>query len=339
MSQPKHNKEPSLELFFETVHGFQRTSALKAAIELDVFTAISAGTDTPEALSKRCQASERGMRILCDYLVVFGFLTKTGKRYDLTGNSNMFLDRSSPAFVGTAVEFLLSQPQFEAFKDLTAVVRRGGTVMGEGVLAPEHPVWVQFARAMAPLMKLPSELLAESLGSSSGTKWRVLDVAAGHGLYGIAIAKKNSHAEIVAQDWPNVLELAVENAKAMGVAGRLRTLPGNAFDVEFGSGYDLVLLTNFLHHFDPATIQKFLSKVYVALKPGGRTVILEFIPNEDRVSPRVPAQFAMMMLATTPSGDAYTFSDYDRILRDVGFSRSELRELQPTYFRVVIAYK
>jgi SAM-dependent methyltransferase len=335
----REDQVPSLELFFETIHGFQRTATLKAALELDVFTGIAEGATTAKALASRSQASERGMRILCDYLAVVGFLTKTANCYELTPDSHLFLNKKSQGYVGAAAEFLLSPPQVEPFQDVASAVRRGGAVAGQGVVAPEHPVWVKFARAMAPLMAFPAELLAGLLAADPAAKPRALDIAAGHGLYGIAFAKRNPNAEIVAVDWPNVLEVAIENARASGVADRFRTIAGNAFVVDYGGGYDVALLVNFLHHFDPATVEGVMRKVHRALNSTGRVAILEFIPNDDRISPRVPAQFSMMMLATTPSGDAYTYSEYERLLRSAGFSSSEMHDLPPTYFRAVLARK
>jgi Dimerisation domain len=200
MNQPRQGPGPSLELIFETIHGFQRTGAVKAALELDVFTGIADGANTALTLARRAEASERGMRILCDYLAVLGLLTKTADRYELTPDSNAFLNKQSPTYVGTAVDFLLSPPQVEPFQDVAAAVRNGGAVTGQGVIAPEHPVWGTFARAMAPLMALPAELLAGLLAVEQDAKLRVLDIAAGHGLYGIAIAKRNPTAEITAVD-------------------------------------------------------------------------------------------------------------------------------------------
>ena len=334
------NQQPSPELFFETMLSYQRTAALEAAIELDLFTAIGAGAHTSETLAQRCQTSLRGMRILCDYLVVIGFLTKDENRYGLTPDSAAFLDRRSPTYLATAAAFLHSPMHAEGFSDVTAVVRKGGTILSEeGALKPEHPVWVVFARAMAPLLAFPAELIAQLLDAASGQKWKVLDIAAGHGLFGVTLAKHNPNAEIVAIDWPNVLEVAKENAQAAGVADRYSVIPGSAFEVDFGNGYDLVLLTNFLHHFDLDTCERLLRKVYTALKVDGRVVALEFVPNEDRVSPPVAASFSMMMLGTTPSGDAYTFSEYDRMFRNIGFSSSELHALPPTFQQVVISYK
>src|SRR5207247_6153577 len=142
MGKPIEGQMPSPELFFDTVNAYQRTAALKAAIELDIFTAIAAGEDTPRALAARCGAAVRGARTLCDYLVVLGFLTKEGGRYGLTDDSALLLSRASSEYLGGAIKFLLSPMLTDAFTDLAAVVRKGGAVVSEeGSVAPQHAMW------------------------------------------------------------------------------------------------------------------------------------------------------------------------------------------------------
>ncbi|MDQ3819701.1 MAG: methyltransferase domain-containing protein [Acidobacteriota bacterium] len=336
----EQTRQPSPELFFETVNAYQRTAAIKAAIELDLFTAIGEGNETARELAARCGASERGVRILCDYLVIAGLLTKEGGRYHLTQDSAIFLDRRSQAYMGGTLEFLLSPMLTKGFENLTDTVRRGGTLLEEGgSLAPENPVWVKFARAMVPMMIMPAQQIAKLVNGDGNPKLKVLDIAAGHGMFGIAIAQQNPNAEIVALDWPNVLEVALENARGMGVDERYSTLEGSAFDVDFGAGYDVVLLTNFLHHFDTETCESLLRKIHAALNEGGRAATLEFVPNEDRVSPPIPAAFSMMMLGGTPSGDAYTFAELERMFRNAGFSESRLHDLEATPEQVIISSK
>jgi ubiquinone/menaquinone biosynthesis C-methylase UbiE len=332
--------QPSPELFFQTANAYQRSAAIKAAVELDVFTAIGEGKQTAEEIAARCQTSERGMRILCDYLVIMGFLTKEGGRYKLTQDSAIFLDRRSPAYMGGTLEFLLSPMITGAFQDVAAIVRKGGTVMAEGgTVAPENPEWVKFARAMVPMMAMPAQAIAQLVLGGAQPEMKVLDIAAGHGIFGITIAQQNPNAEVVALDWPNVLEVAKENAQKAGVSDRYSTRPGSAFDVDYGSGYDLVLLTNFLHHFDPPTCETLLRKVHAALVDGGRAVTLEFVPNEDRVSPPIPAAFSMMMLGGTEGGDAYTFPELERMLKNAGFARNEQHQLPASPQQVVISRK
>ena len=333
-------QQPSPQLFFQTINAHQRTEALKAAIELEVFTAIGEGNATAAEIAKRCQTSEKGMRVLCDFLTIMEMLTKEGDRYALTLDSATFLDKRSPAYIGGATEFMCSPMVTEGAKHMTEAVRKGGTVMeNDGTIGPDHPIWVKFARGMAAMMALPAQLMAKLVDPNADRKLRILDIAAGHGLYGIAFATQNPQAEITALDWKAVLEVAKENAQKAGVLDRYRTIEGSAFDVDFGTGYDLVLLTNFLHHFDPATCETLYRKVRAALADGGRAVTLEFVPNEDRVTPPDAAAFSVMMLTSTPSGDAYTFPELERMAANAGFSRSTLHPLPPTFQQVVISEK
>jgi ubiquinone/menaquinone biosynthesis C-methylase UbiE len=252
----------------------------------------------------------------------------------------MFLDMRSPAYLGSAIEFISSAALMEGFKNFADVVRKGGTLMTEGgTIAPENPIWVKFARGMAPMMSLPAQLTAKLVDPTADRKLKILDIAAGHGLYGIAFAKNNPQVNVVALDWAKVLEVAKENAQAAGVADRFSTIAGSAFDVDYGSGYDLVLLTNFLHHFDAPTNEALLRKVYAALAEGGRAVTLEFVPNEDRISPPDAAAFSVMMLGGTPAGDAYTFPELERMFANAGFAGSELHQLPPSIQQVVISRK
>jgi ubiquinone/menaquinone biosynthesis C-methylase UbiE len=316
---------------FNTIQGFQRAFALRAAVELGLFTAIARGSKTAAEIGKACNAAERGIRILADAMVVMGFLKKEGGNYQLTGNSAFFLDSNSPGYLGGAFKFLMHPSQMSSFETLTQAVRQGGCAEKQGTLAPEDPIWIDFARGMAPLMAPAAQAIAQLLqpALSSRPAPKVLDIAAGHGAFGVTVAQAFPTAQIYALDWANVLQVAQERAQAMGVAGRYHLLPGSAFEVEYGSGYDAVLLTNFLHHFDPAENEVLLKKVHAALNPGGQVVILEFVPNEDRVSPPMPALFSLSMLSSTPRGDAYTFAELEKMCRKAGFEGTRLVSLDP----------
>jgi len=333
-------QQPSPQLFFQTINAHQRTEALKAAIELEVFTAIGEGNTSAAEIAKRCQTSEKGMRVLCDFLTIMQMLTKQGDRYALTLDSATFLDKRSPAYLGGATEFLCSPMTTDGAKHFAEAVRKGGTALeNDGTIGPDNPIWVKFSRAMAPMMALAAQLIAKLVDPNADRKLKILDIAAGHGLFGIGFATNNPQAEITAVDWKAVLEVAKENAQKAGVSDRYRTIEGSAFDVEFGTGYDLVLLTNFLHHFDPPTCETLLRKVRAALADGGRAVTLEFVPNDDRVTPPDAAGFSVMMLTSTPAGDAYTFAELERMFANAGFSHSTLHPLPPTIQQVIVSEK
>ena len=324
---------PSPALIFDAFQGHQRTAALKAAMDLELFTAIGDGANTTAAIASSCRASVRGVRVLCDFLTILGFLTKSGDRYELTPDSAVFLNKRSPAYMGGIADFIASPDFITRFSDLAGIVRRGGPE--ETAMVPDNPMWVVFARTMAPMMAMPAQRLAELLGVQNAGPLRVLDVAAGHGLFGLAVAQANPQAEITALDWKPVLDVAVENATKAGVAARFHTRAGDAVTMDLGGPYDLVLVPNFIHHFDVATCTAFFRNVRDGLAKGGRVAILDFVPDENRITPPTAAAFAMTMLGVTSSGDAYTFADYQRMLGDAGFKSIELHQLPPTMEQVV----
>lgn len=331
---------PDPTFIWEAINGYQKTAALKAAIELDLFRAIVEGADARDSIAARCAASPRGIRILCDYLTIAGFLSKDGGRYSLTPSSAVFLDPRSPACLSSVVRFLNSPKLMSAFSDFTETVRRGTTLLPQGgVTEAELSEWVTFAEAMEPIMGPASEFIAGIAVGDGKSPRRVLDIAAGHGRFGIAVALRAPDAQVVAQDWPNVLQVAQKNARAAGIMNRYHLLPGDAFTVDFGEPYDLVLLTNFLHHFDPPACESILKKLYQSLNPGARVITLEFVPNEDRISPPVPASFSMMMLGLTPNGDAYTMEELNRMFSAAGFTHNEMQQVPQSAEQVIVSTK
>lgn len=229
---PGHHPNSSVpvpELVFETLMAYQRTAALRAAIELDVFRAVGEGPGDVAAIARRCSASERGVRILCDYLTVIGLLVKEDGRYAHTPTSALFLDPRSPACIASVARFLGNPALHEPFQRLADCVRKGRTVLeGAGTVEPENPIWVDFAHSMAPMMAPMAAPLGAIVLDGHAGPMLVLDIAAGHGLFGIEVAKQNPDARIVAVDWAPVLEVAQDNARKAGVDSRYHLLPGSA---------------------------------------------------------------------------------------------------------------
>lgn len=331
--------QPNPARIMQAVTGYQQSEALRTAVELGVFTAIGSGHVTVAALAAHCRVPEKGIRVLCDFLTIGGFLTKHGGEYGLSADSAVFLDRRSPAYFGGVVHMLTGTELRRAFADLPAVVRKGGTVLNDhgGTVSPANPVWEDFARSMLAMMAPAAEAIAGMVGANEGRPMKVLDVAAGHGLFGISIARRNPQAEIHALDWPSVLEIAREHAASASVLERWHAIEGSAFEVEFGGGYDVVLITNFHHHFNRVEIEGLMRKVHACLQPDGVVVTLEFVPEEDRVTPPDAAAFALVMLASTAEGDAYTFAEYDGMYRNCGFTRNELHRLEGSPEAVILS--
>jgi hypothetical protein len=194
-TKPKEMRAPSPAFVFDMLLAFQRTAALRAAIQLDLFRWIGEGIQDTKSLAKRCAASERGIRILCDYLTINEVLVKEGGQYRHTPQSAAFLDPRSPTSVASISRFLGDPMLNRPFDDLADIVRNGrSNLPGDGSVEEENPVWVEFAHSMAPMMApMAGPLGAIALEGMSGDL-QVLDIAAGHGLFGIEVARQAPRA-------------------------------------------------------------------------------------------------------------------------------------------------
>lgn len=313
--------EPNPNLVWETMTAHQRTAALRAGVELGVFNALGAGPQSAAALATQAGVAERGMRILCDYLTIIGLIAKDGAVYQHTPTSAVFLDNRSPASMAPMIPFVMNAKIRRASDLLTQTIRQNRTALPEALAGQEVEEWVTFARSMQPMMGAAAEFIADQV-LAHGVPAKVLDVAASHGLFGFAVKRKAPSCEIVAQDFASVLEVTQENARAAGLA--ITPLPGSAFTVELGKDYDAILVTNLFHHFSAEDNIVLLKRFHEALRPGGRIYVLEMVPNEDRVTPPAPASFALMMLANTGAGDAFTLADYNAMFAASGFQPGQL---------------
>jgi SAM-dependent methyltransferase len=326
--------EPNPTLIWETITAHHRSAALKAAVELGVFTALHNGPLTAAELASGAGVAERPMRILCDFLTVQGLIGKADGHYFHTPTSAMFLDSHSPASMAPTLPFLMNDKVMKATHLLTETIRQNRTALEEPLAGDEVREWVTFARTMQPMMAGAAEFIAGVI-MRAGVPAKVLDVAASHGLFGIAVARLAPTCEIVAQDFPSVLQVTAENARAAGVP--ITLLPGSAFTAELGTGYDAVIVTNLFHHFKAPDNVALMKRFHAALRPGGRMLTLEFVPNEDRVSPPVPASFSLMMLANTPEGDAYTMAEYSQMLDAAGFGPREIMDVPMSPEQLIVA--
>ncbi|MEP7353224.1 MAG: class I SAM-dependent methyltransferase [Acidobacteriota bacterium] len=335
MAQPETDPIPvNPGRIHQALTSYQLAQAVKGALELEIFTHIAEGARTADEIAKLCGGTPKGVRVLCDYLTVHALLTKAGPQYGLAPDSALLLDKNSPRYMGQLADFFLHPVMVEKYNDVAALVRNGGAT--DHTLSPNEPIWVEFARSMAPMFDIQASIVAKKV-AFLGPLSKVLDVAAGHGLFGIHVALENPSAHVTFQDWDNVLDVARENVAKNGIADRSNFLPGSFFDVDLGTGFDLVLLPNFLHHFDYATNVGLLKKARTALTPGGHAAVIEFVPNDDRVTPPDGALFAMRMLGTTPTGDAYTLAEIDSMYREAGFGPSQVHSLAPAHQQLILA--
>jgi len=252
-------------------------------------------------------------------LVGLGFLKKSGDRYELTPESATFLVSTKPTFMGGMVSHT-SQQLIPHWLHLTEVVTTGKPDTSVNAEGPGSAFFQELVSNIFPMSYGPAKALAAHLDlGPSGSPVRVLDLAAGSGVWGIAIAQSSPRVAVTAVDWPGVLPITQKTAAKFGLANRFTFTPGDLLVADFGSGYNVATLGHILHSEGEERSKKLLSKVFDALAPGGTIAIQEFLVNNDRTGPPMGLIFAVNMLIHTDVGDTYSFEQITAWLREAGF--------------------
>lgn len=325
------NPSPSpMQHLMSIAQGHLAAGALKAALELEIFTLIAHGIDTPNQLAATKKTSARGMRLLCDALVGLGLVEREGERLSLSEEMARLLVKGSPTYMGGHIGINNAPWFWEGAHHLADIVRAGHALIPQSAEQIEHPFWEDFERNSRQMAaaggKALAEVVAETIGN--GGPRAILDIACGSGFYGFSLLKRFPQARLVSFDYANVLRLTEKDAEREGLRERTEFRPGDLFRDDLGAGYDLILACNIFQIYGPQKVVELSRRLYQALEPGGRLVVHGPIPDEERKHNRFALMFGMNMLIFTQEGDIYSFGDYRRMLGEAGFHDVELREAQ-----------
>ncbi|GAA0941734.1 class I SAM-dependent methyltransferase [Nonomuraea longicatena] len=306
---------------FAMMKAYHRTSLLRAAVDLDVFTHLADGPAAPGEVAVRVGADARGTRILLNALAAVRLAETDGTRFWLTEAHADLLVPGRPGYAAGMVHVFAGDREWEAHRRIAEAVRHGGSVLAENAETAGYAFWEDFARHADVVAEPTAELLADTLKpwATDRAELDVLDVACGHGIYGYTAAKRYPQARVWSLDWANVLDEAHKHAVRLGVADRVERIAGDMFDTPLGGPYDLVLVTNVLHHFSAERAAELLARAASVLKPDGRLGIVGFT-----TSGRTPAQdpapylFDLLMLAWTAQGEVHSEQTYERLLAEAG---------------------
>ncbi len=334
MSEVAVTRERIIQLWF----GFAPPLILEAAVRCRVFDVLDAGPKTAEQTAAATGVSARGARALLDALVGLEFLTRDGDRYALAPGAETLLVSTKPGFAGGMFRHTSRQliPHWVHLTESVLTGRPAIAVNQEGQGAEFFREFVEdlFANNYGAALALADALkVAEAKGPVS-----VLDIAAGSGVWSIALAEKSPQVRVTVVDWPAVIPVCQKVTARRGVGDRYRYVAGDLLQVDYGTGYNVATLGHILHSEGERRSRALLKKVFAALAPGGVIVIAEMTPNEDRTGPPYPLIFALNMLVHTDEGDTFTFGEMSAWLREVGFV--DPRQLQvPGPFPLVLATK
>ncbi|HEX7363024.1 MAG TPA: methyltransferase [Bryobacteraceae bacterium] len=301
--------------------GYVPPLVIEAAIRNRVFDVLDSGAKTVQEVHKETGASLRGLRAIINALVGLELLAKDGNgRFSLTPESAAFLVSTKPSFYGGMIRHG-SEDLIPKWLSLSEIVATGKPSRSVNENATAAEFFQKFVADLFPMNYGPAQALAQHLNlDGTGKPVRVLDLAAGSGVWGIALAQSSPSVRVAIVDLPEVIPVARSIAERFGLADRFSFIEGDLAQADFGSNYSAATLGHILHSEGEQRSRALLAKTFAALAPGGTIAIAEFLVNQDRSGPLMSLFFAVNMLVNTENGDTYSFEEISKWLRDAGFT-------------------
>src|SRR5215471_8135512 len=292
---------------------------ISAAVNNKIFDSRHGGAKTIEQLKKETGANARGLRAVMNALVGLDLLKKDRQsRYSLTPESQAFLISDKPGglagFFGSILPVMTSR-----WLRLTDIVRDGQPAVTVNQETEGTEFFSQLVETIIPMSYPSAQRLADHLKvAKAKEEVRVIDLAAGSGIWGITLAQKSSRVRVTALDWAGMIPTTKRITEKFGVRDRFDFVEGDLSEADFGNGYDIATLGHILHSEGEQRSRQLLKKTFGALKPGGRIVVAEWLVNDRRTGPKHSLMFAVQMLVNTEHGDTFSFNEIKGWLEDAG---------------------
>ena len=300
---------------------------ISAGVSNKVFDSLEDGAKTTGQVAEETGASARALRILMNALVGLNLLKKDRQgKYSLTPESAAFLLSKKPGthagFFGAIAPQLISR-----WLRLSDIVREGRPAVAVNQETEGTEFFSQLVENIIPMSYPPAQKLGDHLKlAKAKNEIRVLDLGAGSGIWGIALAQKSPRVRVTAVDWAGMIPTTKRITQKFGVDDRFNYVEGDMLEANFGSGYDIATLGHILHSEGEDRSRQLLTKTFRALKSGGAIAIAEWLVNDDRTKPLPSLMFAVQMLVNTEKGDAFSFNEIKNWLEEAGFKKGRKLE-------------
>ena len=295
---------------------------IAAAVSNQVFDSLESGSKTVDQISKETGASARGLRMLMNALVGLELLKKDRhQKYSLTPESAAFLVSNKPGAL--AGFFRLNVTQLVSkWLQLGDVVRTGRPAQAVNQEGEGTEFFSGLVENIIPMSYATAQTLADHLKlAKAKNEVRVLDLAAGSGIWGIVLAQASARVRVTAVDWAGMIPTTKRITQKFSVGARFKFIEGDLLEADFGSGYDIATLGHILHSEGEERSRQLLKKTFRALKSGGTIAIAEWLVNDERTQPLPPLMFAVQMLVNTEKGDTFSFNEIKSWLEEAGFKK------------------
>jgi phospholipid N-methyltransferase len=327
---PTSNPSLSADHVLQTGLGFWASKTLLSAVELGLFTELAFGPQDAETIRLRLGLHERSVRDFLDALVALRFLERHEGAYANTPETDLFLDRNKPTYVGGLLE-MCNARLYAYWGSLTEGLRTGkpqneaktgDDFFGKLYATPER--LEGFLKAMTGISLGAARAIAEKF------PWRdyatVADVGAAQGAVPVQLALAHPHLEVIGYDLPVVKPIFEKYAQANGVVDRVRYQAGDFFKDPLPN-VDVIIMGHILHDWNMEQKLRLIQKAFDALPEGGALIVYEALIDDDRRENAFGLLMSLNMLIETPGGFDYTGADCQEWMRAVGFRETRVEHL------------
>ncbi|SEG93547.1 Ubiquinone/menaquinone biosynthesis C-methylase UbiE [Actinacidiphila yanglinensis] len=324
----------------ETLQAFKRTSLLRAALDLGVFDALAGGPRDAAELARVLGVDARALRVFLGAAAATGLLAVRDGAFALPSGAEDLLVSGRPGFAGHAVRINVSDWEWEVMRDLAATVRKGGTPLSPDATEEAFGYWEEFAAQGTFVTRAAAAAVVEETRAWAAERGplRVLDAGCGHALFGLEVLRAHPGATLTGLDRPGVLAQARGHAERAGLTDRTSWIEGDLFSTPLGGPYDLVVVANMLPMFGPGPGTALLRRLAGVLAPGGRLVTAGFsVDGGAPADEHAAHMLSLLMLVSTPGGEAYSLADTRRMLSDAGLVETGARRVDRLPVQVVAA--
>lgn len=319
MKQPPPSDQVTPERLLQFGFAYAPPLIIAAAVTNKVFDTLATGAKTAGQVSRATASSLRGLRSIMNALVGLELLTKSGDIYSLAPESEAFLVTGKPGSL--AGFFAMNTTRLiPLWMKLGETVRTGRPPEARNQEGTGSEFFQELVENIIPMSHPSAQALGDALQVSAAKETvRVLDLAAGSGIWGIVLAQQSPHVQVTAVDWSGVIPITQRITQRFGVGDRFTFVEGDLLNVDFGSGYDIATLGHILHSEGEKRSRQLLQKTFGALQSGGTIAIAEWLVNDERTEPLNGLLFAVNMLVNTEQGDTFSFNEIKGWLEAAGF--------------------
>jgi SAM-dependent methyltransferase len=315
----------------QTGLAFWASKALLSAVEMEVFTELARGPENLERLAGRLGLHPRSSRDFLDTLVALGFLLRQDGTYSNTPETDLFLDKRKPSYIGGILE-MANQRLYGHWDNLTTALRtglpqneasRGEPDLFAALYADPQRLKV-FLRAMSGISRGANVAIASRFPWANYKT--VVDAGPAQGDLLVQVALKNPHLSGIGFDLPEVAPVFEEYVEANGLSSRVRFMPGSFFTDPLPNA-DVIMMGHILHDWDLDEKRMLIRKAYDALPPGGALIAYDALIDDDRSKNAFGLLMSLNMLIESNGGFDYTGADGMAWMKDAGFSQTRVEHL------------